>query len=311
VVWCAIELLMLQGTAWLALGAVGVRRTGVRIAAVILIAAGSILLDPVSTDIVLGQINLLLMLLVLVDLLVGEGRKWHGVGIGAAAAIKLIPLLFIVYLALTRRWHAAGTAVAVFLLGMGIGFAVEPSASAEYWRGDGFNPSRVGVPQSPFNQSLRAVFARMLHTDATANPVWVLVAVLVTAGGLYVSVQLYRRGERLSGAVACALTSTLVSPVAWEHHWVWVVPLLILLAARAVNRRSPGWAALTVVVALAYGLRLLDWFVPVGDTVDLHLSLSQQLSADTFPLTGLVVLTIFAVTTRRTLANPGGTSGSA
>jgi alpha-1,2-mannosyltransferase len=299
VVWCAVEALMLQAAVWLTLGAVGVRRTGVRITATILIAALSPLLDPVDSDLILGQINLLLMLVVLADLLRGEGRKWHGVGIGVAAAIKLIPLLFIVNLALARRWRAAGTATAVFLLGSGVGFAVRPSDSTEYWwHGAGLDPSRVGTPQSPFNQSLRSALARMMHTDATVNPTWVAVAVLVGAAGLFLAVRLLRTGATLSGALACALTSTLISPVAWEHHWVWVVPLLILLGAQAVYSRSLLWAGLTATVAVAYSLRLLTWFVPVDDAVDLHLSLPQQLAADAFPLTGLVVLAVLAVMPR-------------
>lgn len=299
VVWCAVEALMLQATVWLTLGAVGMRRTGVRITATVFIAALSPLLDPVDSDLILGQINLLLMLVVLVDLLQADGRRWHGVGIGVAAAIKLIPLLFIVYLALARRWRAAGTAVAVFLLGSGAGFAVLPSDSTEYWwHGAGFDPSRVGTPQSPFNQSLRSVLARMMHTAATVNPAWMATAVLIAAAGLFLAVKLLRTGAPLSGALACALTSTLVSPVAWEHHWVWVVPLLILLAAQAAYSRSLRWAGFTVAVAVAYGLRLLTWFVPVDDTIDLHLSLPQQLAADCFPLTGLVALAALAVMPR-------------
>jgi alpha-1,2-mannosyltransferase len=305
VVWCAVEALTLQAAVWLALGAVGVRNTRVRISATVLIAAASPLLDPVDSDLILGQVNLLLMLLVLADLLSANGRRWQGAAIGVAAAIKLIPLLFIVYLALTRRWRAAGTAATVFLLGVGAGFAVLPSDSVEYWwHGAGFDPARVGVPQSPFNQSLRAVFARMMHTSSTANPAWLAAAVLVAVGGLSVAVVLHRSGESLSGAVACALTSTLVSPVAWEHHWVWVVPLLVLLGARAVTRRSLLWAGFTVVVAVAYGLRLLTWFVPVDDTVDLHLNVPQQLAADCFSLTGLVVLAVLAATARRAAGTP-------
>lgn len=299
VVWCAVEVLMLQATVWLTLGAVGMRPTRVRTLATIVIAAVSPLLDPVDSDLILGQINLLLMLLVLADLLRGEGRRWQGVGIGVAAAIKLIPLLFIVYLALARRWRAAGTATAVFLLGTGAGYAILPSDSNEYWwHGAGFDPSRAGVPQSPFNQSLRSALARMMHTAATVNPAWAVAAVLVAAVGLSIAVKLLRSGATLEGALACALTSILVSPIAWEHHWVWAVPLLILLGAQAVSRRSLLWAGFTVVVGVAYGLRLLTWFVPVDDTIDLHLNPGQQLAADAFALTGLVVLAALAVMAR-------------
>ncbi len=305
IAWCAAELFFLQLTAWVALGAIGVRSAGRRAGIAMLVTTGAILLDPVDSDLSLGQINILLMFLVLADLLLGERRRWQGVGVGLAAAVKLIPLLFVVYLLLTRRVRAAATAATVFLLGMGVGFAVLPGDSRDYWRGAGFDPARVGTPQSPFNQSLRAVFARLLHTASTLSVPWLLAAIAVAAGGLWISVALYRAGDTLASVLAAALTSTLVSPVAWEHHWVWVVPLLILLGERTVRLRSVFWGVTTVVVALAFGLRLLYWYVPVDDAADLRLGLPQQLAADCFPLVGLAVLVVLAViATRRPPVRP-------
>src|SRR5439155_27012574 len=62
-------------------------------------------LEPVRETITFGQINAVLALLVLFDLLLAVPRKWPvaGAAIGVAAAIKLTPAIFIVYLLLTRR----------------------------------------------------------------------------------------------------------------------------------------------------------------------------------------------------------------
>ena len=76
--------------------------------------------EPVQQTLALGQVNLLLMLLVVADLLTagaltpGEGRTrwWHGLGIGIAAGVKLTPLIFIPYLLLIRRYRQAATATA-------------------------------------------------------------------------------------------------------------------------------------------------------------------------------------------------------
>ncbi|MFD4624011.1 glycosyltransferase family 87 protein, partial [Streptomyces sp. NPDC058475] len=73
------------------------------------------LLEPVRDTFSFGQVNLLLLALVLSDawlLSTGRGR-WAGVGIGLAAAVKLTPALFIVLLLLARRGRAAGVAPAV------------------------------------------------------------------------------------------------------------------------------------------------------------------------------------------------------
>src|SRR5256885_2563791 len=69
-------------------------------------------LEPVRETITFGQINLLLALLVLGDLLFLVPRKWCGIGVGLATAIKLTPAVFIVYLLVTRRWRAGATATA-------------------------------------------------------------------------------------------------------------------------------------------------------------------------------------------------------
>src|SRR5581483_12201814 len=57
-------------------------------------------LQPVRETLTFGQINLVLALLVLADLLVlaPRGSRLTGVGIGLAAAIKLTPAVFILYL---------------------------------------------------------------------------------------------------------------------------------------------------------------------------------------------------------------------
>ena len=80
--------------------------------------------EPVQQTLALGQVNLLLMLLVVADLLTagaltpggskGRTRWWHGLGIGIAAGVKLTPLIFIPYLLLIRRYRQAATATGVF-----------------------------------------------------------------------------------------------------------------------------------------------------------------------------------------------------
>ncbi|MFD0818580.1 glycosyltransferase family 87 protein, partial [Micromonospora zhanjiangensis] len=69
-------------------------------------------LESTRETITFGQINMLLVVLVLADLLIAvpKGSRWSGVGIGLATALKLYPGIFIVYLLVTRRWRAAITA---------------------------------------------------------------------------------------------------------------------------------------------------------------------------------------------------------
>ena len=111
--------------------------------------AAAMALDPVWQTLFLGQINLILLALILTDVwLVSRGSSWPAVGaaVGIAAAIKLTPAIFIVFFLLARRTRAAFVAAGAFA-GCGlIGFLVAPDASPLYWRHLFFDTSRVGAP---------------------------------------------------------------------------------------------------------------------------------------------------------------------
>ena len=79
----------------------------------------------------LGQIELLLMLLIVWDLCQPDHRWWKGAGIGLAAGIKLVPLIFIPYLVLAGKLRQAAVATAAFLGTVVIGFTFLPHASAQ------------------------------------------------------------------------------------------------------------------------------------------------------------------------------------
>ncbi|MFE0515657.1 glycosyltransferase family 87 protein, partial [Streptomyces sp. NPDC058964] len=74
-----------------------------------LAACGLALFEPLRDTFSFGQVNLVLLALVLADcLLPATGRdRWAGAGIGLAAAVKLTPALFIGLLLLGRRRRAA------------------------------------------------------------------------------------------------------------------------------------------------------------------------------------------------------------
>ena len=72
-----------------------------------LLAAVALWCEPVMLNNGFGQINLLILCLVLWDFSLPEDSRWRGVGIGLAAALKVTPGIFIVYLLVTKRFRAA------------------------------------------------------------------------------------------------------------------------------------------------------------------------------------------------------------
>ncbi|MDR2985894.1 MAG: glycosyltransferase 87 family protein, partial [Nocardiopsaceae bacterium] len=112
-------------TAWLTLGGMGRRGPG-RLAATLAVGALALWLQPVVKALFLGQIEPLLMLLVVWDLTRSDSRQWKGIGIGIAAGIKLVPLLFIPYLLLSGKVKQAAIATGAFVATVVVGFISLP-----------------------------------------------------------------------------------------------------------------------------------------------------------------------------------------
>jgi alpha-1,2-mannosyltransferase len=237
---------------WLTFGALGYRdRPSVRLGATLGVSALALATEPVQQTLALGQVNLLLMLLVVADLLTGGAltpgsrtRWWHGFGIGIAAGVKLTPLIFIPYLLLIRKYRQAATAAAVFAATVALGYAILPRDSGTYWADGLFGKAnRIVFLGTRGNQSLRGVLTRLAGSVSAGTVPWAAAAALVVIAGLVAAALLYRAGQPVPAMLACALTGLLVSPLSWDHHWVWVAPGIALLAHLGARARGPARAA--------------------------------------------------------------------
>ncbi len=217
-----------------------------RLAATLALTALTLWTEPVLRALELGQIELLLMTLIVWDLGQPDRRHGKGLGIGLAAGIKLVPLIFIPYLLLSGRLRQAVAAAAAFAASVAIGFVLLPQASVTWWlTGYFLRASKVGGVSALVNQSLLAMIARAVGGPVQATPLWLACSAFVAVAGLAAAALLHRAGHQVPGWIACALTGLLVSPVSWDHHWVWIVPVLVLLTdqgARA-GRRASGLRA--------------------------------------------------------------------
>ncbi|MGH3843527.1 MAG: glycosyltransferase 87 family protein [Pseudonocardiaceae bacterium] len=219
---------LLPVVAYLALGLAGRPAGLARAAAAFAIAAVSLWLEPVAMTLFFGQINLVLLALVVGDLALPDRIKGKGIGIGLAAGIKLTPLIFIPYLLFTRRVRAAAVSALTAAVTVGIGFALLPHASAVYWGGEF---SQLGSKHFHLdNQSLNGVILRLTHAGSDAHAYWLVAAIVVGIAGLGTAILAGRRGHELLGLITCAATGLLVSPISWSHHYVYVVPALVLAA---------------------------------------------------------------------------------
>jgi alpha-1,2-mannosyltransferase len=322
-----VSLAALGLSTWLVFGALGYAdRPRVRLGATLGVSALALLTEPVQQTLALGQVNLLLMLLVVVDLLTAsvlnkQTRWWHGIGIGLAAGVKLTPLVFIPYLLLVGRYRQAATAAGTFVATVVLGYAVLPKDSGTYWlHGLFFNANRIVFLGTRGNQSLRGVLTRLAGSVTSGTAPWLVVAILVLILGVVAAAVLYRAGYPVPGMLACALTGLLVSPLSWDHHWVWIAPAIALLAhlgARARGAVRAGWWAAGAVVVLVFGAwpqfwdlsqsgltpAGLFWYGPAtyfarGDQPwyhEFHWHGLQLLAGNSFVLAGLVGLAALGV----------------
>jgi alpha-1,2-mannosyltransferase len=196
------------------------------------------LFEPLRDTVSFGQVNLLLLALVLVDarlLATGRGR-WAGAGIGLAAAVKLTPVLFIGLLLLARRWRSAAVATAVTVAATAFAAGVAPDASRFYWTDALWDTTRVGRLDYVSNQSLQGILARLGAPD---RAVWAVAVLLVLCVWAVRARRAVAAGEWTTAFALTGLTACLVSPITWVHHLVWLLPSFAVLV-RAGHPRLAG-----------------------------------------------------------------------
>ena len=221
------------------------------------LVAAAMALDPVYETLFLGQINLILLALILTDIWrVSRGRDagiGAGIGVGIAAAIKLTPAIFIVFFLLAGRAKAAVIGAGTFVLCGLAGFLIAPDASRLYWRHLFFDAHRVGVPYIS-NQSPYAAAIRIAEGQGHIGAWWIVIPLAFAVTGLTAAAILARRQDWLGATAVTGTTGLLVSPISWAHHWVWILPVLVLLV-RAGHR---------IAAAAGYLLFALApfWFTP-------------------------------------------------
>ncbi|TQJ05254.1 glycosyltransferase 87 family protein [Amycolatopsis cihanbeyliensis] len=291
-VWTFVCVLALEGVIWVLLGTMEVTSTRRRATLTAAGALAALALAPVLANFWNGQINTILMLLIVVDLAHGTHRS-RGVGVGLAAGIKLTPLIFVPYLLLSRQTRTGLVAAVTFAGTVLVGFLLLPGDSVRYWFDVPLDIKRMVPAESAweFNQSVLGTLQRLPGSD-DRRP-WLLLAAAVGCAGLAVAVRAGRLGHQLTGMVACALTGLLVSPVSWPFHWVWWVPLLVLWARRAWRDDRAGEKAGVCVLYLllaasSYWTFTMIFAVPVPPVL-------RVVFAELFVVIGTVALAALAV----------------
>ncbi len=231
--------------------------------ALALLVAPMLWLHPVSDGIRFGQVNAFMVLACLMDLREPRPglvrRVPRGVLVGLAMAVKLTPGVFVVHFLVTKRWKEAATAVGTAVAVTLGAWVLLPQASFAFWGGALQDPARLGPNGGTSNQSIRGLLLRVgperdcRHRASgwSASP-WSGCSGSGWPGALYLA------GDTIGEVAAVGLMACLLSPVAWIHHFHWVVVVIFaLLGADPLRDRRRLWAGLGVT---AFFLCRLPWW---------------------------------------------------
>ena len=208
--------------------------------------------EPVTANIVEGQINLVLLALSGVWLLGWNGdRWWGGVALGVAVALKLIQAPVALLVVWGRRWSMLAAAV---VAGVGLWLLAAPQYLLEYLfkvlpaisAGTGFfeNHSPGGTiarlfdPTTFFGPTRGAPLVARIITAAIA------IAALGMTFWVLRRPRIDRTGRTLEAAVVVAV-GPLVASYSWGTHLVLLLLPMLVLIAWGVRRRD--WVVLGLV----------------------------------------------------------------
>jgi alpha-1,2-mannosyltransferase len=217
--------------------------------------AAILLLGPWRDTFDFGQINIILMGLVLADFALhgksraGELRWPAGLLIGIAAGIKLTPLAFGLYFLVRRDFKALGWMAAGFFGSIAAAWALLPTASGTFWTKILPDTGRIGGPAYVDNLSVKGLLLHLgLPDSGLTSMVWLALALALAAVAALVIKWAVEADENFVAVSATAVLMLLISPVSWSHHWVWMAVALPCMAfamhrvpSRDGKMRLAGW----------------------------------------------------------------------
>jgi len=267
------------------------RRAGrLRPAVFALVFAACAYLFPLRDEMRFGQVDLVLLAMVVADCAASAPRWPRGALVGLATAIKLVPGVFIGYLWLSGRRRAALTAALVALACTLGAWLVLPRDSVTYWTSAIFDPGRLGDNAGTSDQSLRGLLLREFLPGRLPGVIWAAVAATVALAGFALVRRLARDSREMEAIAVTALVGVLASPVSWIHHYVVVV---VVIGAILADGRSPRRVVLAAGTAAYFALTIPWWGRSLLGQRAVP-TLAAQVVQDGFGIAALALLVVLA-----------------
>ena len=230
---------------------------------VLALAAVAIPLNRNFEDLNLNAV--LLALLVAAALELGRGREGRaGAWIGAAAALKVFPAFWLLYLAYRRRWRGLAIGIAV-AAGLSLAPLLRYGVQGAFVAGRHWMASNAVAAwgQLGSNQSLAALAAR-LHLAGAGVAALDLACVVL-------GIMALRRRHVVDPAFeelgVVGLIAVLLSPIAWVHYFLFALPVWIVAVRLPRHGRAPAWSIALVLAGVATSGIATVWSIPVRNAL--------------------------------------------
>jgi len=251
---------------------------------------------PVRETLGFGQLGIFLVAAGVLDSMPGPRvlkRRLLPEGwlVGVATAVKLTPAVVAAYNFFAGRRKPGLVAFGAFLAATALGFLLLPQASLTYWMklASGDSGLNSGIPYAS-NQSVLGMWNRLTGEPGRGG---LVLSVVVVVLGVWAAVLMHRRGQVALAICLAGLTSLLASPISWSHHYVWIVPLGLVLWQR---RELPGylrWPGLAYVLWVVVSPFM---WLPRGDDVELTYPAWMQFVDNVGIVAGVLLLVGSAAT---------------
>lgn len=219
-----------------------------------IVAPAVVYLEPIRANFDFGQINVVLMTLVIADC-VPRRTPWpRGILLGVAIALKLTPAVFLLYFMLRRDTRALVVTATSTVLATVAGFALAWQDSWEYWTNTVTNTGRIGTATLNTNQNIAGTLARLGLGAGERFVLWALASFAVLGLTIWAARRVLKAGQPVLALMCVAMFGLVVSPVSWSHHWVWVLPTVLVCSVVAYRYRQALLGAVT-----AAGVALMVW----------------------------------------------------
>ncbi|MEK7532863.1 MAG: glycosyltransferase family 87 protein [Patescibacteria group bacterium] len=220
------------------------RSVGVKNARVFaLIAALAYLSFPTQFTLGMGQVNLIALALVVASVSLERQERSMISGVVMAVSWLLKPelVLLLPVMVICRKWKMIGAAVCALCTAIAVSVMLWGTEAYTIY-GQRLAPLSRGLADAGiyYNQSLTGLLVRGGITSA-----WIYLAVVI---GVF-SVTCYSLGKKqrpfAESIWAYMPALLLIEPIAWQHHFVLLLPTYLMLWARHTSLRMRGLIAVS------------------------------------------------------------------